>query len=103
MFYVHLFLKAMYRKIKKKKKNQLCISKICPHIRLAVEVLKLQKAIASYVKQVEQTQRGRRRRQKSNTAIVTEINSERERLTGSMLKSILVNIARTTARKLIIV
>lgn len=40
MFYVHLFLKAMYRK----KKNQLCNSKICLHIHLAVEVL--QKAIA---------------------------------------------------------
>ncbi len=99
MFYVHLFLKAMYKE--RKKKNQLCISKICLHIRLAVEVLKLQKAIASYVKQVEQTQRGRKHRHNSNTATVTEINSERERLTGSMLESILVNIARTTARKLI--
>lgn len=68
MFYVHLFLKAMYRKKKKKKekkKNQLCISKICLHIRRAVKVLKLQKAIASHEEQAERTQRGRKHGQKS--------------------------------------
>lgn len=46
MFYVHLFLKAMYRK---REKINLCL-----HIRLA-EVLKLQKAIASYVKKRKKT------------------------------------------------
>lgn len=100
MFYVHLFLKAMYRK--RRKKNQR-ISKICPHIRLAVEVLKLQKVIASYVKQVEQTQRGRKHRQKSNTATVTEMDSERERLSGSMLESIPVTSLQLQLESLFIV
>lgn len=53
MFYVHLFLEAMYRKMK----IYINISKICPHICLAVKVLKLKKA--SYVKQAERMQRGR--------------------------------------------
>lgn len=45
MFYVHLFLKAMYRK--RKKKINVVFPKICPHIRPAVQELKLQKVVAS--------------------------------------------------------
>lgn len=100
MFYVHLFLKAMYRK----EEINVVFPKSAAAYAWQFEVLKLRKAVASYVKQVEQTQRGGKKKhgQRSKTAIVTEMNSERERLTGSMLKSILVNSAITTARKLII-
>lgn len=99
MFYVHLFLKAMYRK----EEINVVFPKSAAAYAWQFEVLKLRKAVASYVKQVEQTQRGGKKHgQRSKTAIVTEMNSERERLTGSMLKSILVNSAITTARKLII-
>lgn len=90
MFYVHLFLEAMYRKREKKKKINFVFPK--PAFTYAWQ-LELQKAVASYVK------RGRANAARKKTR--AEVNSERERLTGSMLKSIPVNIARTTARKLI--
>lgn len=66
------FWKLCTEKKRRKKKNQLCISKICLHIRRAVKVSKLQKAIASHVEQAERTQRGRKTRAEINTAIVTD-------------------------------
>ena len=54
MFYVHLFLKAMYRK----REINFVFPKSASTYAWQFEVLKLRKAVASYVKQVEQTQRG---------------------------------------------
>lgn len=54
MFYVHLFLKAMYRK----EEINVVFPKSAAAYAWQFEVLKLRKAVASYVKQVEQTQRG---------------------------------------------
>lgn len=96
MFYVHLFLKAMYRK----EEINVVFPKSAAAYAWQFEVLKLRKAVASYVSR--RSEEEKKHGQRSKTAIVTEMNSERERLTGSMLKSILVNSAITTARKLII-
>lgn len=60
MFYVHLFLKAMYRKTTGKNKNWLCISRMCRICRCTLsswKKLKLQKAVASNVEEAERTQR----------------------------------------------
>lgn len=55
MFYVHLFLTAMYKKQKTKKSTLYFQRSASAYVRQS-KVLKLQKAVASRVKQVELTQ-----------------------------------------------